>query len=382
MRIGILGGTFNPVHNAHLQMAALARDTLSLDLVLLMVAADPPHKPVSGAVAGGDRLAMTRLAAEPLACIEASDLELTRTGKSYTVDTLGELHARYPGSALYFLIGSDMLQNFPTWRRPHDIARLAALAVTPRIGEDAADAENAEAVRAEFGAEIVFLPAGADPISSTEVRERVSRGLPVDALVPLSVELYLIERGLYFTEAVRQMQQKLRQRLSAPRFLHSCGTVAEASRLAAKWGADPAKAQLAALLHDCAKCMPQDRLQALAGDDTLVAPILHAHAGAVVAREEYGVTDEAVLRAIYLHATGDADMSVLDMVTYIADIVEPYRNYPGVAEIRAMVPLGPERTMLFALTRTREHVLRNDHPFHPATLRALDYFSHKIKTNY
>ena len=124
MRIGILGGTFNPIHAGHVQMAVAARDALRLDRVLLMVAADPPHKRVAEAVAGAHRLRMAQLAAAGLPRVEASDLELRRTGRSYTVDTLRELHGRYPGASLYWIVGSDMLHDMPTWHRVEEIFRL------------------------------------------------------------------------------------------------------------------------------------------------------------------------------------------------------------------------------------------------------------------
>ena len=107
MKIGILGGTFNPIHKAHMQMARIARDELKLDLVLLMVAADPPHKDVEGHVAAEKRLMMARLAAQDVDGVEASDLEINRPGKSYTADTLEEVSRLYPGAELVLILGSD-----------------------------------------------------------------------------------------------------------------------------------------------------------------------------------------------------------------------------------------------------------------------------------
>ena len=123
MRIGVLGGTFNPVHAAHLQMAVCARDTLGLDLTLLMVAADPPHKDVAGHVPAKERLSMAQLACAGLAGIEASDLEVQRAGRSYTAKTLQTLHAKYPGAELFWIVGSDMLLDLPTWYRPDEVLR-------------------------------------------------------------------------------------------------------------------------------------------------------------------------------------------------------------------------------------------------------------------
>lgn len=156
MRIGVLGGTFNPIHCAHIRTALAAKSALSLDRVLLMVAADPPHKQVAGAVPAQVRLHMTALAAEEYQGLEASALELHRAGKSYTADTLLSLHKQYPEDELFLLVGSDMLRDLPNWYRPDCICRLAVIAVVPRGGCDAEDADRAQLLMKEFGARVVF----------------------------------------------------------------------------------------------------------------------------------------------------------------------------------------------------------------------------------
>ena len=381
MRIGVLGGTFNPIHSAHMQMAQLALSSLSLDKVLFMVAADPPHKAVAGHVPAETRLHMTALASASLPGAEACDLELSRSGKSYTADTLALLAAQYPGATLYLIVGSDMLLDFPTWYHPERIVSLAHIACVPRRGQSARDEAAAEALRTAFLADVTFLPAEADELSSTEIRTRFADALPVDGLLPAAVERYCYETGVYWPAPLRRTQALLRGALSEKRYRHTVGCVQTAVRLAALWGANAGQARLAALLHDCAKCLDPVTLEVLSGDDSGVASVWHAFAGAVVAHNVYGVTDDAVLRAIRLHTTGDAGMTALDSVVFYADLIEPGRSYPSVALLRDAVARGPAAAVLLGLRRTRTFVAENGGVFHPASQRAIAYFEHMEGTD-
>jgi nicotinate-nucleotide adenylyltransferase len=199
MRVGILGGTFNPPHIAHLVCAQEALWQLGLDRVLLMPVAIPPHKEADGdpgaetrvglceaAVAGDDRLGVSRL-------------ELDRPGPSYTVDTLRALHATSPGDDLTFIVGGDMAASLPEWREPEAVLELATLAVAergetrrPEIRERLAGLRGADRVR--------FFAMPRMDLSSTEIRERVRAGRPIRYLVPDDVARLIRARGLYLHE--------------------------------------------------------------------------------------------------------------------------------------------------------------------------------------
>ncbi len=381
MKIGVLGGTYNPIHKAHLQMAELARDTLALDRVLLMVAADPPHKTVDAAVDAETRLMMARLGCAGVDRVDACDLELRRGGKSYTVDTLTELHRLRPGDALYLIVGSDMLSDLPLWWQPERIAELAQIAYVPRSGQESGDEAAAERLRRDYGAKVWRLPTAVDAISSTVIRARLMAGRPVDGMMPMAALLYCMERGLYAPGEVKETLEALGGRISGKRLRHSAGCAVAAARLAESWGADPQKARLAAILHDCAKNEPAARLFLLSGDDTEILAVQHAFAGAVLAKMDYGVTDDEVLRAIRRHCTGETNMSLLDKIIYLADVIEPTRSYEGVDELRRRAAEGPDRAMLYALTRSAAYIHKTKKAggMHPATLRAICYFEERTK---
>ena len=276
MRIGLLGGTFNPIHRAHVQMAQIARDEAALDLVLLMVAADPPHKRVDEDIPAEVRFDLVEIAISGQERMQASDLEIVRGGKSYTLLTIQALLAQYPGAELFLIIGSDTLSDLPNWYHPEEVLKLASVLCVPRVGIDQDDEKNAQMLRERYGARIRLLSAKAEIIASTEIRKRLTAGLPLDGMLPDAVEQAVYECGRYFPPEFRAMQEKSRAALVPKRYTHVCGTMRAAARLAVLWRQDAQKARVAALLHDCAKCLDPVAQEVLSGDETGIAPVYHA----------------------------------------------------------------------------------------------------------
>jgi nicotinate-nucleotide adenylyltransferase len=195
--VGILGGTFNPPHLAHMVCASEARAQLSLDLVLLVPTGVPPHKEMEEEPGRAHRLEMCRLAADGHGdWLEVSSIEIDRDGPSYTVDTLGEINATRPGDELTFIVGGDMAWSLPSWHQPETILELAAVAVAERAGA------RREEVRVRLagmrGAErIRYIDVPRLDISSSALRRRVREGRPIDYLVPDAVADYIERQGLY-----------------------------------------------------------------------------------------------------------------------------------------------------------------------------------------
>lgn len=192
MRIGLFGGTFDPVHLGHLRAAETAREALALELVAFVPSAVPPHRtaPLSAAA---DRLAMVRLAIESHPCFEAWDCELRRPGTSYTVDTVAELVAARPRDSFVLLVGADTWPEMPQWREPARLFGLVEVAVTERPGV------ATPTLQPPFpGARPLHRVSGPSlPISATAVRERVRLGHSVRYLVPDPVAEYIVSRRLY-----------------------------------------------------------------------------------------------------------------------------------------------------------------------------------------
>jgi nicotinate-nucleotide adenylyltransferase len=185
----VLGGTFDPVHNAHIELARAALKQARLDRVLFVVSALPPHKRGEVTVSAEDRLRLVELALQDEPAMEASELEMQRSGPSYTADTLRELHALHPGAELFLVLGLDALADLPGWREPEAILQharvLAATRPEPGI-------QIPESLQGHYD----FLDFDPVDVSSTDIRARLARGEAVEALPPRVLDA-IRERGLY-----------------------------------------------------------------------------------------------------------------------------------------------------------------------------------------
>lgn len=194
MKIGIMGGTFNPPHNAHLLIAEFAREQYGLGRVIFITGGNPPHK--SGAVSAEHRFVMTRLAIAGNDAFTDDSFEIDRSEKSYTVNTLEYLRGRYPSDELFFIIGEDSLNDFGKWYKPRKILGMASLLVFPRKSMTSLTAAI-DAAREEYGDGIYPIDAPVTEFSSTDIRERIKSGRSVKYMVPDNVIEYIGENGLY-----------------------------------------------------------------------------------------------------------------------------------------------------------------------------------------
>lgn len=380
-RIALFGGTFDPIHNGHVELAREFAALLSLDKVVVMPTFIPPHKLKNDMAPAVDRLAMCRLACEPYKELTVSDLEINRRGASYTVLTLEQLHRQYPDSELFLLTGADMFLTVGTWYRFADIARLATICAAPR---DEADAvclrEHAQKLEA-LGAQCVVAEFTVPAWSSTVVRERLKNGeIPRD-MISSKVADYIAAHQLY-TENRRYISKEeqyvdiIRGRLTPRRFEHSLAVAEQAVHLAKKYGADPDKARTAGLLHDILKDTDGDsQLQIFKEFGILLdaveekAPKLwHARAGAVFLQRVLGIEDKEILDAVRYHTTARAGMSLLETVLYLADFTSADRDYPDVDVMRELTERDLDAAMQYAVAYTIDDLKEQERPVHPDTL--------------
>jgi nicotinate-nucleotide adenylyltransferase len=198
VRIGILGGTFNPPHLGHLVCAQEAHRELGLDQVMLIPAGIPPHKPVDAEPGPEHRLELCRLAIKDDDRFVVSDLELRRDGPSYTVDTLKVLKSESPNTELFLILGGDIAAGLPQWRQPERVLELATVAIAKRRGTARAAVQNA-LDQLNGGDRATFFQMPSIGISSTMVRRRVRAGQPIRYFVPDGVMQYIETHGLYRT---------------------------------------------------------------------------------------------------------------------------------------------------------------------------------------
>ncbi len=224
LRLGLLGGSFNPVHNGHLAIARQTREALGLDQVLFIPTSQPPHKPKGSLAPAQDRYEMVRLAIASDPTLAISDVEIRRPGKSYSIDTVGQLQQEYGAQTrLFFLIGLDAFLDFPSWRNPQTLLGLCSFVVLSRPGLSFRalstvpmlppipypaladlDAERISRIEAPLGTQgLICLKLPPSPVSASDIRSRLRQGLPVANLLPPLVESYILQHHLYQEERDR-----------------------------------------------------------------------------------------------------------------------------------------------------------------------------------
>lgn len=385
-RIGIYGGTFNPPHIGHIRAAAYAVQELHLDKLLVIPDRIAPHKQLpKDSPTPRQRLEMLKIATEGLQNMEVSDLELNREGPSYTYQTVQQVRQMYPEAKIFLLMGTDMFLSFHNWRNPELITEDAALAVFYRGDKNEVDTINRRVAEVSWEVELIENPV--IDISSTQLRRMLIFGC-ADGFLPRGVGDYIRSHGFYGTDEdyqnlpMEELEKVVVSLLDPKRVAHVLGCRDTAVELAKIWGADETDAARAALLHDISKAL-DGPLQLTLCDayGTMLDKFgkdhpktLHALTGALVAQRIFG-ENEAVVSAIRSHTTGKAGMNTLEKIIYVADYMEPNRDFPGVNKLRHLAKTDLDGAMRLGLEMTMAHLARQGSSVSPQSLEALAYFA-------
>ena len=387
-RIGIYGGTFNPPHLGHFRGAEYALEQLQLDQLLMMPTHTAPHKSAD-MPDPMQRLRMVQLGLGDRENIIASDLEISRGGISYTYETVEQVKAQYPNAELFLIMGSDMFSQFENWRNPDRILKHATLAVLCRgeKGEQEAIAEAMPKLNA-MGAKVEILQNPITAISSTDLRRMLCFRCASDFL-PQPVEEFILMNGLYGScknyrhLPIEKLQEVVVSLLKPNRVAHVLGCRETAVELARLYGADETDAARAALLHDITKALSGDlQLTMCCSYGTMLDKFslknpktLHALTGSLVAERIFG-ENEAVVDAIRCHTTGKADMNLLEKIIYVADYVEPNRDFPGVEELRNLAYTDITKALKLGLQNTLNLLHRQGSEISPESMEALFFLEY------
>ena len=391
-KIGIYGGTFNPPHTGHLQAAKQAVEVLDLDLLLMIPDRIAPHKDIpAGSPTPEQRLEMLHIALAGEEKIQPSDIELRREGVSYTYLTLEALREQYPGEELVLLMGTDMFLTLDAWKEPEKICSLATLGVFYRgeKGEKEKILTQKAALEAR-GAKVELVENEIINISSTQLR-RLLAFHAADEFLPAGVGEYIRENGLYDTAAqwknlpMEELEPIVIRLLHPNRVAHVLGCRDEAVKMAAYWGEDVTNAARAGILHDITKVLDGPlQLTLCAAYDKVLSDFsrkypktLHALTGSLVAEKIFGEND-AVVEAICNHTTGRANMSTLEKIIYVADYMEPCRDFPGVEKLREFAYSDLDAALKLGLEMTLEHLARQGNEVSPESREALAYLNERI----
>ena len=337
MRIAVFGGSFDPVHKEHKRFAQAAIRSLGLDKLIVMPAHTPPHKPYKQLAPDCDRLEMCRIAFADVPQVEVSDYEISKGGTSYTYLTCRYFRSRYPNAEIFWLVGTDMLRDFPTWKNPADILENVTIAVCGRNDADGWWEKEQEKFFQIFSKNFVQIDYNGEDVSSTKIRVLAGAGMRLNDFLPDGVPAYIERKGLYEipnADRALALEKPTRQ-------AHSIRVAELAAARAVGLQLSERQAIAAALFHDCAKNLDEDSEQ-LKG---FIAPtewgkvppsVYHQFAGAYVAENTFGVADEDILNAVRYHTSGRPNMSELEKLIFLADMLEVERSYDCVDELRAL----------------------------------------------
>lgn len=377
MRIGILGGSFDPVHTEHVALGAAAQKSLRLDKLIVMPAGVPPHKRNKKMCAAEDRLQMCRLAFKNVKNAEVCDFEIKEEGTSYTYLTCRHFRALYPDAELYWLVGTDMYLDFFTWKNPEDILSNVTLAVCRRNEGEEDFPARLEKFEAAFGKRFEIIPYNGRPVSSTLVRVRLALGLTCGEFLPALVEEYIEKRKLYRIPVIDEALSFEKE----SRAQHSRRVCILATTLAPRFGIDIKKAFYASAMHDAAKNLDlsDKKLNGFIPPEGVPMPVMHQYSGAYLLENYFGIDDKDILNAVRYHTSGRKNMSALEKLIFLCDMLEPARDFPHVNELRALLEKDLDAAMQAALFHQVAYLRSCGGEIYPLTLEAYEYYYKKNK---
>ena len=383
MRIALYGGSFNPPHLGHAEAAFSVYEELKPDIFYIIPDHIPPHKGVDeDDPTPQQRLELCRLAFSEIPNVVVSDMEIQRGGKSYTADTVRLLREKHPEDELILVIGTDMLQCFDEWYQFEYLIEQCTLACVAR--EDNQELEMLEKIRSLqrlHGAKALLIGHTPLAMSSSEIRERLRLRLRA-GLLDDKVYSCIIRNGYYGAlPELSWLREKAYALLEPERIAHVVGCESEAVMLAKTWGEDPDNAAEAGILHDITKKFRGEEQLKLCRKYGIVydeaeeknTVILHARTGAAMAKELFNISDE-IAAAIRWHTTGKPDMTTLEKILYLADFIEPTRDFPGLDALRALAYKDLNAAMALALSMCMGDLRRRGGDIYKDTLEAYHWY--------
>ena len=370
MKVAIFGGSFNPVHNEHINIVKAAVNCLSLDKVIVMPSNITPSKTGRTFASAADRLNMCRLAFGDMPKVVVSDFEIAQSGISYSYLTCRKFKEKYPDDERYLIIGGDMLESFDKWKNPEEILNCVTLAVCARVDvKSFKDAQNSFYSR--FGKRIKAIDYVGAQVSSTRIRTIAALGERAEGLVCPEVQKYIADNSLYLIDGAAEVKKLL----SAHRWRHTVGVAVMAAENCTRYGVSEKDAILAALFHDCGKELQKDSplISGCRIPCDVPPPVVHQYTGAYLAEHYFGIKDETILNAIKYHCSGRENMTPLEKLIYLSDMLEEGRDYDGVRELREIFKKDKDEALYCALQSQLYHLNSSDFPVYDLTQKAYDY---------
>lgn len=374
MKVGIVGGTFDPIHNGHLMLGEYAYQQYGLDEVWYMPNGNPPHK-LNSSIASDvwDRVNMVELAIADRPYFKLQLYEVEHHEVHYSYQTMAHFNEVCSEDQFYFIIGADSLFHIEKWVHPELLLKECIVLAAYR-DDKTLDEMNTQIsyLNQKYESDIRLLNTPNVDISSSKIRKKMEDGISVKEEIPMAVYAYL----------------QVKESIPEKRFLHTLGVMSTAKDLAKHYHQDVPKAMLAALLHDCAKGIPAtERIircekygLTISDAERNNTELLHAKLGSYLAMIKYGVVDSEILDAITYHTTGRPEMTFLDKIIYVADYIEPGRKEaPNLAKIRELAFVDIDKCLNAILEQTLAYLKTRNEVIDPMTEQTYLHYRENLK---
>lgn len=400
MKIGIFGGTFDPIHAGHIAILEAAAGSGYLDMIIVIPTAHPPHKPKDQISMASYRYEMTRIALDRIdfpVPVSLSNIELFRKGVSYTLDTIFELKSSFsPDDEFILIYGSDVVFEIENWYKPRRIMEICELYLAARPGFTGTEFDKkVQYLKDEYSAKIRMFKSEKINISSKEIREffiedpkktshyltpALNQWITINQIYSNLKYMKLLSEETF--RLILEYECSVQRILDKERVIHSVNTMIESIKLAGIFNGDIQKSAIAGLIHDCAKSktIEEGSNWLLINEPNLTgtsAPpdIIHAYIGRQIAIDEFKIYDTDILNAIYYHTTSRANSSLLERIIFVADKIEPSRTFPGIEDIRIVAYRNLDEGLRICLRDIIKLLYSRKKDPHPDTIKAFESLS-------
>jgi len=364
MKVGIFGGTFDPFHKGHEKVLKTAANSGYFDKIYVTPNSNPPHKLDSLISLSSYRYEIARIAIENINFkipVIINDIEMTSLNKTYTLHTINHFKRSEPKNEFSLICGSDVLFDLERWYKPEELLKSVELFIAKRPGYLGTTLiERVEVLKENFNAKITFFDTEYIDISSSELRALIMNNRnAAREYIPQEVYDFISQNKIYDSSydlsnlnlathrSIKKYEKILFKKLNHHRLIHSLNTMREAVKLCDIFDVNINAGAIAGLLHDCAKYANADSdVKLIASnaneneklifdnDDHIFPEIRHAYWGEFIAKYLYGVFDKDILNSIYYHTTSRSNSSLLEIIVFVADKIEPGRKFPRIDKLR------------------------------------------------
>ncbi len=383
-KIGIMGGTFDPIHNQHLYIANTAFNKLNLDVVIFIPTGQAPHKSNIFVTDKNDRFNMVSMAINDNENFLISDIETSLEKTSYSFETIQKIKDLNENATLYFIVGIDTLYTLHTWRNLSTVANLCKIVTFDRPNYK--ETKETKEVIEKFNIDVIMIDDIELDLSSTAIRQKLYNKEHVKYLIPDNVIEYINKNNLYEQnyddDFIEKLTLDLKYNVSEKRYKHTLSVTSYADKLCDIYNENVTHSKVACLLHDFAKEMSLDKKLEYLNENNIYIDeytknnidIAHGLIAKDIAKKVYNINDENILNAIEFHTTGRPNMSTLEKIVFLADKLEYTREYKNVDELRKLSFEDLDKTIVSFLEANSLYLKLKQIEDYPLGTLALDYY--------